>query len=164
MKSVKQHLLSQNSLYFILIALGALVSVYFALQSARIFLVNVSLNQRSSARIDRWEVEESASDQYLLAARFTFEEAGQVFHGKTTFSKPAYLNADSAIAALKEKIANPEPRMVWFDSADPNRSSLEKRAIGSMLFRALLSGAVVFHFVILRKKWFRNRSSAVISE
>jgi hypothetical protein len=161
MKFVKQLLHSQKSLYFVLIAIGALISVYFWMQTVRVFVVNHSLNERRPAQINRWEVEEISSDRYVLAAHFSFEAAGQIFYGKTRFDHPAYLNPDSAIQSLKEKIAHPEVQTAWLDRDNPIRSSLEKKSLWGLLFRAALSSGVLIHFIFLRKSQLQNCLGAV---
>ena len=154
MKFVKKLLLSKKSLYFTLIAFGALTSIYFWVQTARICWVNYFLNEQCPAKVDRWEVREAGSDRYVLTAHFSFEAGGRLFHGKTRFDQPVWINPDSAIQALKEKAARTESWSVWFDRGDPTRSSLQKRSLRGLMFRAALCSAVLIHFVLLRKKIF----------
>ena len=141
-----------------LVAFGALISLYFMAQCSWIFLYNYSLNEQRPARIDRWEVQEEASDQYGLAAHFSFEIAGRSFHGITRFAEPVFLNPDSAIAAVKEKVAHPQSSTVWYNRTDPSRASLVKTALRGKLFRAVLAGAVAIYFILLGKNGLSVKS------
>jgi len=145
-----------------LIAAGAAIAIYFWIQTARVLWVNYFLNGRAQALVSRWEVEEESSNRYVLTASYSFEANGQTFHGFTRFERPAFLNSDSAIAAVREAVAAPKPLPVWFDASNPDRSSLEKKPVGSLLFRAVLSLGVLIHFVMLRKKDCSQRSSAAV--
>jgi len=150
MKFVKELLRSKKSLFFLLIIFGSLISIYFWFLTAQNFLINYSLNEQCPAKITRWEVQEASSDRYFLTAYFSFDAEGKSFSGKTRFAQSFYFNLDSAILALKEKAAHAESCSVWYNRENPMHSTLQKRSLRGVLFRALLSSAVLIYFVLFR--------------
>lgn len=152
MKFVKPLLRSPKALYVGLIIFACLVSCYFWVQAIRTLSYNYFLNEQISAHIYQWDVEEIGSDQFALKANFSFEIDGQVYRGKTLFSKPLYLNQISAIAALKEKAAGSKDWMAWVDRDRPAWCTLEKERPYNFLLRAALSSAVILYFILFRKK------------
>ena len=144
-------MLSQKSLYIVLIVVAALISLYFWTLTAKIAIANYHLNRKTPARVIQWEVEEKGCDQFVLNAHYTFEIDGKVYHGKTLFAKPAYLNSSSAIAAIREK-AQGKFRTAWFDRGNPTRSSMEKVSPKGVLLRAIISTMVLVYFIVFSSK------------
>jgi len=149
-----RRMLSQKSLYLLLIAAAALISLYFWGLAARVVLANHPLKDKIPVRIVQWEVEEKGSNQYALKARYTFEIEGKVYHGKTLFAKPTYLNSASAISAIREN-AQGKSWKAWFDRCDPTRSSMEKFSASGLLFRAVIATAVLGYFLLFLYKKFQ---------
>ncbi|MBF8262974.1 MAG: hypothetical protein HW387_639 [Parachlamydiales bacterium] len=142
-------MLSKKTIYYALIALAALVSLYFWTMASRILFANHFLNRTAAARVIQWEVEEISSDQFAIKACYSFEIDGRVYHGNTLLAKPYYLNPPSAVAALKEKAKLSEPVTAWYRASDPTQSSLEKHFPLGLLLRALLASAVFIYFIRL---------------
>lgn len=147
----KGRMLSKNSIYILLIAVSALLTLYFWGVSAKFFFSNRALNSQVPARVIQWEVEEIGSDRYAVAAHYTFEIAEKVYRGNTLFAQTSYPNPASAIASLKEKAAKSD-WTAWYCPTDPTRSTLEKFFPQGLLFRAIVSSAVLFYFVLFRFK------------
>lgn len=144
-------MLTKNSIYILLIGVSALLSLYFWGVSARVFLSNRALSAQLPARVIQWEVEEIGTDRYAVAAHYTFEIAEKVYRGNTLFSQPAYPNPASAITALKEQ-ASKSDWTAWYSPSNPTKSTLEKFFPQGLLFRAIVSSAVLLYFVLFRFK------------
>lgn len=152
MKFVKSALRSPSSIYFFLLAVAALTSLYFWGKSAHILWGNFCLRAEAPALVVQWEIVEEKSNRFLLSAHYRFEVNHQEYHGATCFPRPFYLNQDSAVSALKEKARQPTWK-AWYQPSDPTKSSLEKSFPNNLLFRAAVSSIVLVYFIFLRRRF-----------
>jgi hypothetical protein len=137
--------------FFLLMAILVLMNGYFWTRAIQILMTNLSYGESAPARIGRWDVEESGSDEYRLVAHYTFEADDKIFLGSARLES-VYLNLDSAISAIKEDSKQKKEWRAWFNRDNPKISALEKSSPNNSLFRASLSLALLLYFLLLRKK------------
>lgn len=71
-----------------------------------------------------WHVVEHGADSYTLEADYKFVVEGKSLSGSTDLTSDSYLNRATAESAIPN--TSQRPWKVWYDSDNPDYSSLEK--------------------------------------
>lgn len=94
----------------------------------------------------KWEIEEKTAENYFLKAFYHYSVSGHSFEGDTTLDEP-YRNQWAAEQVLKEFLK--KQWSVWFDSQDPNYSSLQKKIPFKECISAALLWGLLLYFLWL---------------
>ncbi|MGB7978148.1 MAG: hypothetical protein WCF19_03180 [Chlamydiales bacterium] len=130
--------------------LGAsLIALYFSIRFTSAAISYFALQAQSSPHIDQWEIVE-INGLYALKAHYTFGAQEKNWHGTFTLNPPYYLNEPAAFSALKQKAK--ESWTVWYRSANPSISALQKKFPAGLLIRALICCGVAVYFCFLKRK------------
>lgn len=94
-----------------------------------------------------WEVEEKSEEHYLLKAFYRFNFQGKSFTGTSVLTDEAYRNLWGAQKALPEYAA--KEWRVWFDSHNPDYSSLQKKFPIKECLSAIFLWGLLLYFLWL---------------
>ncbi len=134
----------------LLVWVAGLITAYFLLSAALDLWGYLRLEKKSIATVEQWEVIEKSSSQFALKASYTFHVQGQIYNGKTTFSKPYHLNRLSAEKQIKIYTAQEWP--VWYQPSHPKNSSIEHIFPVKKCLYSLIVLGIFFYFVYTSKK------------
>jgi hypothetical protein len=81
------------------------------------------LDKQTEAQNIQWSVVSSSEDAFIPFANYSFTIDSKSYHGQTRWQE-VYLNQWTAQEAIARLERSPPP--VWFDSASPEVSSLQK--------------------------------------
>jgi hypothetical protein len=131
--------------------LAALVAAFFLATASYELWNYFQLKQKTAAVVYHWKILKKASSQYAIRASYTFEIQGKNYTDKTIFGKPYHLNRLSAENQVKR--LHKQPLTVWYQSNNPDHSSLSKEFPLKKCLYALLVLGVAIYFVTLRWRY-----------
>ncbi|HNA62299.1 MAG TPA: hypothetical protein PKW79_04405, partial [Rhabdochlamydiaceae bacterium] len=108
------------------------------------------LEESASAYVYKWKTVEVAPSQFGIKAAYAFRARGKTYTGKTFFSKPYHLNANSAKKQLDR--FSRETWVVWYQPSHPKISSLEKVFPTKKILYGLMTLGVFFYFLYLDRQ------------
>lgn len=107
----------------------------------------IRLEEHTVAFINRMKVIEVSPSQFAVRASYAFKARGKTYRGKTVFSKPFYLNRESAEREIQNRLS--QTWTVWYQPSRPKICSLEKNFPLKKCLYALMTLGVFFYFVYL---------------
>lgn len=106
---------------FFLAFIAVLIMIYSIFAGIQIYRY-LQLNEQISAKEIQWSVISQNSEKYVPFARYQFIVNGTSYQGQTLWQE-YYLNEWTAKEAIKRLSS---PSLVWYDSSNPDVSSLQK--------------------------------------
>lgn len=97
-----------------------------------------------------WGIDEQAEDWYLLSATYTFRLEKNLFQGKGVLKDPIFRNREIAEEALNRSKDLRQIWPIWYSTANPHISALEKRFPFKESFAALLLCGILLYFNALK--------------
>ncbi len=135
-------------LWLSLLILSGGIAAWFSVLALIGAYTYLKLDARAPARVSSLQVEEQGPSRYLVQAEYSYGVKGKIYEGRTLFCEPVYLNRISADADLdKWRQFSWE---AWYNSNDPQDSSLQKFFPFKKFLYALLTIGVFVYFLILR--------------
>ncbi len=135
-------------LWLILSVISGAIALWFFGIAANDMWKFFRLNAQSSVKILNWQVCELNSSRFALEACYQFELEGVIYHGKTIFEKPQFLNRFAAENYMR--INGSKSRTTWYRTSNPAHNSLEKEFPQKRCLHALLTVGVFIYFFFAR--------------
>ncbi|MES2199165.1 MAG: hypothetical protein V4489_03235 [Chlamydiota bacterium] len=145
-----------NKVFNGLLIVTALVSVFFLGKASIGVWAYFSLDGKTKAFVEGWEVEEKDSSSYALLVSYHFFVGKEKVEGVTEFVKPYFLNRESAEKAVKK--LSSQDWEVFFSRAKIQKNSLQRFFPFQLCIHAFLVLCVLVYFALL-KKWVVSRLS-----
>lgn len=84
----------------------------------------IRLNKQTSTQEIQWAIDSLSDEEFAPFARYQFSVKGKNFQGQTLWNE-IYLNPSTAHEAIL-RLSKKSPQFVWFDSSNPQISTLQK--------------------------------------
>lgn len=135
-------------LWVVLLAISGAIALWFSALAVMGILKFSLLNAQATAEIMQWKVQEISSSRFAVEADYQFKVEDNVYHGKTKFDHPQFLNRFAA----ENYIANQDSKSwkTWYRDTNPARSDLEREFPQKSCLQALLTVGVFAYFFFAR--------------
>lgn len=134
-----------NFIFKLVFGIAILATLWFGCNVLYDLWIYWRLDQKTSARVEAWDVREISSSQFAIEATYCFVAKEKEWKGKTVFQKPYHLNRPSVEKALKEK--SKQPQMVWYNLSNPKFNSLERIFPYKKCFYTVVSLGVLVYYL-----------------
>lgn len=115
------------------------------------------LDGESNTSSISWTVEEHSTDAFTLTAEYEFAINHSLYQGSTQFLNENYLNKWAAEQAIKSK--SRQHWTVWYDTDNPQQSSLQHNFPFKDCFSAIVLWGILLYFLWLGYYVARFRGS-----
>jgi hypothetical protein len=140
-------------LWIILLAISAVIALWFSGIAAAGMWKFFRLNARTSAKILNWQIQELSSSRFALEADYQFEIKGVIHYGKTIFENQQFLNRFAAENSMRT--SQSKSWQTWYRTSHPTCNSLEKEFPQKQCLQALLTLGVFVYFFFARSMILR---------
>ena len=123
------------------------ISLWYLSSALILFWKYERLDKVVAAEVDEWKIEPVGS-QYAIEAHYHFEFEGKRYLGETRFTRPYFLNLQTAEEQVNRNKAI--AWKVWVDSNKPAFSYLEKIFPFKKVIYAFVCLGLFFYFLYLR--------------
>ena len=120
------------------------------------------LQDHTQAEISSLKIEEKSASKFLIAAVYTYEWKGKIYHGNTLFKEPAFLNRLSAEDELRSW--KNYRWAAWFNPSKPENSSLQKLFPYKDATYGLISLGVFLYFLLFTPLYRQTFSRASLKK
>lgn len=138
-----------------LLIITALVSVFFLGKACLGTIGYFSLDGKTKAFVDSWQMEEKDPASFALKACYHFFIGEEKVLGQTEFMKPYFFNKESAEKAIKK--LRVQEWEVFYSTSKKQKNSLQKAFPFQDCIHAFLTLGILIYFIFL-KKWLERLS------
>jgi hypothetical protein len=132
-----------------LLVITALVSVFFLGKACLGTMGYFSLDGKTKAFVDSWQMEEKDPAAFSLKASYHFFIGKEKILGQTEFMKPYFLNKESAEKAIK-KLSSQEWE-AFYSSSKKQKNSLQRAFPFQDCIHAFLTLGILVYFIFLKQ-------------
>ncbi|MCB1112229.1 MAG: DUF3592 domain-containing protein [Chlamydiales bacterium] len=126
-----------NSTWLGLIALMALITLWFSWGAAEKLIDYIQFNKTAGVVINSWSVEKIAEERYALKAEYSFNVNEKKYQGETIIDTTFYRNPWAAEEAIPMQTS--KAWKVWYAENHPETSALQhKFPLKETLYAAVL--------------------------
>ena len=117
--------MNKNFVWLGFLGIVALTTLWYSGIAAYRYYHYSTLNTSTPASTVTWTINAHSENAYTLTGSYHFEAQGKAYTGATEFSNQISINRYAAEQSSREHAA--QRWKVWFNSANPEHSSLQKR-------------------------------------
>jgi hypothetical protein len=111
------------------------------------YYIYKGLSTQASVLTMQWEINEAASDKFIVEALYKFTVADKTYVGETAWDDRPYLNDWAAREVITEKAK--QTWRAWYDPSNPNHSSLKRDFPLKETLSAICLWGLFFYFILL---------------
>lgn len=129
------------------IAIG--IALWFSSIAAYQLFQYLRLGSFAEAEIKKWSIKELSSSRFAVEVFFEFEAKGKKIQGTSLLDSPVFLNPFAAEDAIKAN--EKQSFLAWYQTSNPEISSLQKEFPLKSLIHALVTIGVLLYFAFIPK-------------
>lgn len=141
--------ISMQQIWRVLATIAIGIALWFSSIAVYQLFQYLRLGSFAEAEVTKWSIKELSSSRFAIEVFFEFEAKGKKYEGKSLLDSPVFLNPFSAEDAIKAK--EKQAFFAWYQSSNPEVSSLQREFPLKSLIHALLTLGVLIYFAFIPK-------------